>query len=181
MIAYLFWHTPRAGVDEAQYAAKLIHFHEELEQLGSGSTGLALDPVAYSLPEVPWIPVNRSVYLDVYAMDSTSRMETLNSAAVSGPMLQPHQEIAALYGSGAGSLYDVRAGQLGPATDSYWFAKPQGMTYAELDALLNPLITPGVALLRRLMVLGPSPEFCLLSPAPLTLPLTAEHRPLTTL
>jgi len=183
MIAYLFWHTPRTGVDEVVYAAKLARFQEELEQLGPGASGLVQDPAAYRLDAVPWVPVARPVYLDVYPMDSTAQMELLNTAAVTGPLAQPHAEIAALYGSGAGSLYGLRAGSVEAATDSYWFSKPAGMSYAELDSALAPLITTGVALLRRMMVLGPSPEFGLLSPQALTLPspFVAEHRALTSL
>ena len=188
MIAYIFWHTPRAGVDEAVYVAKLVRFQEELEQLGTGASGLARDPAAYRVDPVPWFPVlgdvgNRSVYVDVYVMESTAQMELLNVAAVNGTMVEPHAEIAALYGSGAGSLYRVRAGDVVAAAHSYWFSKPAGMSYAELDAALAGLITAGVALLRRMMVLGPSPEFCLFSPAELTLPapFVVEHRPLTSL
>ena len=126
---------------------------------------------------------NRSVYVDVYVMESTAQMELLNVAAVNGTMVEPHAEIAALYGSGAGSLYGVRAGDLEAAAHSYWFSKPAGMSYAEMDSALAGLITAGVALLRRMMVLGPSPEFCMFSPAELTLPapFVVEHRPLTSL
>ncbi len=173
-------------MDEVVYAAKLVRFQEELEQLGTGVSGLARDPVAYRVDAVPWIPgpripVNRLVYLDVYVMESTAQMELLNVATVNGRMVEPHAEIAALYGWGAGSLYGVRAGGVEAAAHSYWFSKPAGMSYAELDAALAGLITEGVALMRRMMVLGPSPEFCMLSPVELTLPapFVVEHRPLT--
>jgi len=183
MIAYLFWHTPRTGVDEVVYAAKLVRFQEELEQLNPGDSGLASDPAAYRLDAVPWSPAARPVYLDLYLMNSTAQMELLNSAAVTGTLVQPHAEIAALYGSGVGSLYGIRAGAVEASTDSYWFSKPAGMSYAELDTALAPLLSSGVALLRRMMVLGPSSEFGLLSPQPVTLPapFVAEHRLLTSL
>lgn len=182
MIAYAFWHTPRAGADEMVYAARLARFQEELEQLGSAASGLRQDPLAFRLDDVPWIDAGRPVYLDVYALDGTAQMETLNTAAVSGAMVEPHAAIAALYGTGAGSLYQHRYGDApGAVGHGYWFSKPAGMTYAEFDATLGPLIHAGASAWRRMMVLGPSPEFWVLSPEPVTLPWPAEYRLLTAL
>ncbi|MBL8230611.1 MAG: hypothetical protein JNL98_19120 [Bryobacterales bacterium] len=181
MIAYIFWHVPRAGVDDAIYTARLARFQEELEQAGPNVTGLSAEPASFRLDDVAWIAAGRSVYLDLYVMDGTAQMEILNTAAVSGDCKLPHDAVAELYGKGAGSLYQIRAGAI-PANPqhSYWFAKPSGMTYAELDQLLAPLLTDA-ALLRRMMVLGPSPEFCILSSAAIVLPAAISHedRPLT--
>jgi len=183
MIAYAFWHTPRAGADESVYAARLVRFQEELEQLGVGASGLAADPAAFRLDDVPWIGAGRPVYLDLYLLPATAQMETLNAAAVTGTMAEPHAAIAALYGSGAGSLYQMRYGAEPGAgiTQAYWFSKPAGMSYAELDAVLTPLLPAGASAWRRMMVLGPSPEFWVLSPVAIALPWAAEHRVLTAL
>lgn len=186
MIAYLFWHVPRAGVDEAQYAAKLARFQEELEQVGGSVSGLDADPAAFRVDDVAWINAGRTVYVDLYLMSDSSKMDVLNGAAVKDGMAAAHGEIAALYGSGAGSLYGVRTGTVDPvqAKHAYWFSKPAGMSYAELDLALAPSVDLGAAVLRRMMVLGPSPEFCLLSPVALTLPAAiagAVYRPLTAL
>jgi hypothetical protein len=43
-----------------------------------------------------------------------------------------------------------------------WFAKPSGVTYAQLLARMPP----GAALWMRQMVLGPAPEFRLAGPPP---------------
>ncbi len=186
MIAYLFWHVPRTGADEAQYAAKLARFQEELEQLGSAASGLYADPAGYRVADVPWINAGRTVYLDLYLLIDSSKMDVLNAAAVDSNVAPAHGEIAALYGSGAGSLYNVRTGAVDPvkSAHAYWFPKPAGMSYAELDLALAPSVDLGAAVLRRMMVLGPSPEFCLLSPVALTLPATivgVTYRPLTVL
>ncbi|MBL8211232.1 MAG: hypothetical protein JNK87_11000 [Bryobacterales bacterium] len=182
-VTYFFWHVPRTGVDEAVYAARLVRFQEELEALGSGVTGLLADPQSYRLEDVPWMNTGRAVYLDAYPLDSFASMELLNTASVTGPLTQPHADIAALFGSGAGSLYEMRFGLLDPAAvgHGYWFSKPAGMTYDEINAILQPLAINGGAVFRRLMVLGPSPEFCLLSPEPVGLPapITPAYRPLT--
>lgn len=183
MIAYMFWHVPRAGADEAVYAARLARFQEELEQAGTAVTGLAADPVSFRLGDVPWINAGRPVYLDCYLMDGTARMDTLNGAAVNGTLAAPHANIAALYGSGAGSLYGARIGTPHPemALHAYWFSKPAGMTYPELDDAVGPILGDYGCLLRRMMVLGPSPEFCLIAPDTVNLPapIVATYRELT--
>lgn len=62
---------------------------------------------------------------------------------------------------GAGGLY-LRLSEGGAqARQVSWFAKPAGMSYADLLARLPP----GEAWQRQ-MVLGPAPEFCLLGVAP---------------
>jgi hypothetical protein len=178
MIAYAFWHTPRAGVDETIYTARLVRFQEELEQAGGG---LAYDPQAFRLADVPWINAGRPVYLDVYLMQSSAQMDVLNTAAVSGSMAEPHAAIASMYGSGAGSLYQSRLSD-NPGegwAHAYWFSKPAGMSYAELDAALGQLLPVNASAWRRMMVLGPSPEFWILSPVEVPWPWPAEHRPLT--
>lgn len=175
MIAYVFWHVPRVGADDAIYTARLARFQEELEKAGPNTTGLAADPQCWRMDDVPWLAAGRTVYADLYLMDGTAQMEILNSAAVSGDLKAPHDAVAELYGKGAGSLYQIRAGSV-PANPyhSYWFAKPSGMTYAELDQHVTPLLTDAV-LLRRMMVLGPSPEFAILSSAPVSLPASVSH------
>ncbi len=182
-IAYFFWHVPRPGVDESVYAARLVRFQEELEAVGPGTTGLLTGPQSYRLDDVPWMNAGRPVYLDAYPLNGFAAMELLNTASVTGDLTQPHADIAALFGSGAGSLYEMRFGLLEPSaiTHGHWFSKPAGMTYDEINAILQPLATNGGAVFRRLMVLGPSPEFCLLSPEPAALPppITPIHRPLT--
>jgi len=141
--------VPRAGADEAQYAAKLARFQEELEQLGSGASGLDADPAAFRVDDVPWINAGRTVYIDMYLMGDSAKMDVLNSAAVSSGRAAARGEIAALYGSGAGSLCGVRTGtvDLVQAAHAYWFSKPAGMSYAQLDTELAPSVQQGAAVI----------------------------------
>ena len=70
-------------------------------------------------------------------------------------------------------LYTLRVGSadLAAARACAWLAKPRGMTYQNFFASIEPWTSAGdVAVLRRQMVLGPTPEFCLLSPQQLDLP-----------
>jgi hypothetical protein len=80
---------------------------------------------------------------------------------------------------GVGKLLNLAAGQQTTAAGfEVRFAKPAGMKYADLYARLEAWTAlPGVSLWRRMMVLGPPPEFCLVTPAEVTLP--AEMRPET--
>lgn len=183
MIVYAFWHAPRAGVDAAVYAARLVRFQEELERATSGVTGLGQDPAAYRMAEVPWLNPAPQAYLDLYVLPTTTEMQYLNQAAVSGDRTEPHRLIAELAGPGAGSLYEEWLGTVKASgmKHGYWFSKPAGMSYAQLKNLLADLENKA-AVLRRMMVLGPSPEFWVLSQDPVDLPDAiggTEHRALT--
>ena len=82
-----------------------------------------------------------------------------------------------LWSDGAGKLLSLASGE--PSTESGFevrFAKPQGTSYVDLYARLQPWSSlPGVSLWRRMMVLGPPPEFCLVTPSEVDLP--AEMNP----
>ncbi|MDQ3137321.1 MAG: hypothetical protein M3Q93_07025, partial [Gemmatimonadota bacterium] len=69
-------------------------------------------------------------------------------------------------------LYLLRLGAASaPPRSAAWFAKPAGMSYTALYALLAPLVdAEGAALWGRQMVLGPAPEFCLHTLRPVRLP-----------
>ena len=171
---YVFWHWPRAGVDQGVYTGKLRRFHEELST-HIGSAGLQGAPAAFRSPAPTWLPPDATVaFSDWYAMENSSQLDALNAGAVSDEVKVAHAELAALYGGGAGSLYDYKRGAaFDPAFvhHSHWFPKPSGMTYDDFYALLAPVTAqPKAALLRRRMVLGPSPEFCLASEQPIELP-----------
>jgi hypothetical protein len=52
-----------------------------------------------------------------------------------------------------------------------WFGKPDGMTYRDLFAMLEPLTrSAGAAVWCRQMTLGPALEFCVHSREPVSLP-----------
>jgi len=97
---------------------------------------------------------------------------TVNDAAVSGPRKAPHDAVARLAADGTAGLYLLQSGApLAAPRTAAWFGKPSGMRYAELFALLDPIVSgAGAGLWMRQMVLGPTPEFCLRSDQPVTLP-----------
>jgi hypothetical protein len=77
--------------------------------------------------------------------------------------------------AGVGSLLALRGQQanVAAARHSTWLAKPKGMPYADFYAVLESVPD---SLWRRQMVLGPTPEFGILSPDPVTVP--AAFQPL---
>jgi len=170
---YIFWHWPRPDVDLSVYAGKLVRFQEELENAVGGT--LVGETGAYRSAAPPWTPGDAAVFSDWYSMDSGARLDELNDGAVGGEAVRlAHTELAALYGGGAGSLYDYKRGT---AFDpmflryTHWFPKPAGMTYHDFNRLLEPVTSQSnTTLMRRRMVLGPSPEFCLASEALFELP-----------
>ncbi len=170
---YIFWHWPRSGVDLGVYAGKLVRFQEELENYLGGD--LQGETAAYRSAAPPWAPAEATVFSDWYSLADGSKLDKLNEGALGGPDVKAaHAEVASLYGGGAGSLYDFKRGAaFDPAlvTYTHWFAKPTGMSYDDFYLLLEPITTqPNTTLLRRRMVLGPSPEFCLASDQSFNLP-----------
>jgi hypothetical protein len=120
-------------------------------------------------------------------VDGSTDLDPLNEAAVSGELSGPHAVVARDAGVMAAGLYRMRAGQVGvrDAPTATWFSKPKGTSYEALYAVTDDLVRrPSTSLWRRQMVLGPTPEFCLLSPAalaldPATRPIAIDRLPLT--
>jgi hypothetical protein len=99
-------------------------------------------------------------------------LDGLNEAAVSGSRATTHHAAARMAVDGVGKLLSLAAGSHDPdATVEIRFAKPPGMTYSDLYASLQAVTSAkATGLWRRMMVLGPPPEFCVTSPARLDLP-----------
>ena len=161
-LAYLFWHRPAPGVDPAAYEGRLRAFHAALELPGSRTVRLA---------SAPWLAGEGPVYEDWYPVEGWEALGALNERAVSGPRRTPHDAAAEHAGTGAGGVYRRVSGPgSDPAGAAQWLAKPPGRAYA--DWLPELVATAGdrAAVWQRQMVLGPAPEFCVLSPAPADLP-----------
>jgi len=181
MLAYVFWHWRRLEVDAGDYERAQRRFHEALA--AAPSVGFARSQSA-ALRGAPWAAGGDEAYEDWYFVDVAAALDPLNQAAVSASRAAPHDAAAALARGGAAGLYTLRAGSpVSAPRHAAWFAKPEGMSYAALDAALQPIIAAERASLwMRYMVLGPTPEFCLRSAAPLQLPrpfvaMTIELRP----
>ena len=156
MLAYVFWHWP---AHETGYEAELLAFHRSLAAHPSaGFRGSRSERVGGR----PWLPVPRA-YEDWYFVDDFTALGALNDAAISGPRRAPHDAIAALPAGGAAALYGVVRGDVPLPRHSAFRSKPPGVSYDTFYAGLPR----DVQVWQRKMVLGPSPEFCLLCDLPL--------------
>ncbi len=140
MLAYVFAHVPATSAGVAEYEDSLRRFHAALA--AAGPRGF-ISSQTYRFG---------AGYSDWYLVEDSAALDFLNEAAVTGARSAPHDSAA----------------QIGTETR---FAKPRGMGYPQLYAAMEGFAArPGASLWRRMMVLGPPPEFCLVSRAPVDLP-----------
>jgi hypothetical protein len=196
VLAYVFWHRPRDRSALAAYERAELAFHHSLARARpAGLRGTALFRVA----ELPWLPPSLAAaagvpaveagapaagagyeggheagYEDWYLVEDYTALGILNEAAVSHGHRTVHDDVAHRFGSGAGGLYGLVEGELGPGVDSIgessiavWVARTPGLQRRALGELLGDGMPPGHASLwRRQLVFGPAPEFCLLASEP---------------
>lgn len=165
MLAYVFYHRAAPGTDVGAYEDALRAFHAAL---ASASLDGFVESATYRIGDV---------YSDWYLLTSSSGLDVINAAAVSGARAPVHDAAARMAVDGVGKLLSLFSGEppAGPGFEIR-FAKPAGTSYASLYGSLQPLTRePGVSLWRRMMVLGPPPEFCLVGPSAVQLP--SEMRP----
>lgn len=170
MLAYVFWHVPRAAAAAREYESAHRAFHGVLR--AAGIPGL-LDVKVYRLDGIPWLG-RQPGYEDWHLLEDSSCLDRLDHAAISGNRQQPHDRVAALAGPGTAGLYSLRAGAVIDPAIAYWMSKPEGMSYAAFGASLAPLVASGCALWGRRMTLGPTPEFCLHAPDARVVPHPAQ-------
>ena len=160
MLAYVFSHRPAEGVDVVAYEGSLRRFHAELAK---ASLSGFIDSATFAIG---------AGYSDWYLLENTAAMDVLNAAAVSGARTSAHDSAARMSADGAGKLLSLAYGE--PSMNEGFevrFGKPAGMPYKDLYARLEAWTdAPGVSLWRRMMVLGPPPEFCLITPSMVDLP-----------
>ena len=164
MLAYVFSHRPADGVQVADYEDSLRRFQRALA--GAAPSGF----VTSSTFRIG------GAYGDWYLLDSSAALDVLNAAAVSGERAPVHDAAAGMAADGAGKLLSLAAGEHSMAAGfEVRFAKPRATSYVDLYSRLQAWTgLPAVSLWRRMMVLGPPPEFCLITPSEIELP--AEMR-----
>ena len=167
MIAYQFFHHLEDGADDVEYEAGLRHFHVALRDAG-----------------IPGFVGSRSYdtgdgYFDWYVMETSATLDDLNEAAVTGSRTPLHDSVAFHAVNFAGKLLKLAAGKYDPDfAVEIRFSKPRGMAYPDLYRRLEPWTgRPDTSLWRRMMVLGPGPEFSLLTRTEEVLP--REFGPVT--
>jgi hypothetical protein len=146
MLAYLFWHRPSAGVGAADYENRLRAFHSQLN----------IRSASFLVSALPF--TDGGGYEDWYLVGNWAELGALSDMAVSGESQMPHDAIAQLAGEGWGAVYRLVRGECRPPLANRWASKPVGRSYrAFLDSVTEPVVW------QRQMVLGPAPEFCILT------------------
>lgn len=161
MLAYVFWHWPYAGHAEDEYDGAQRDFHRALAS--SAPRGFISSRVFKVHGKAPWLG-GAPAYADWYLVEDSAALDPLNVAAVSGVCEEPHARLTRGMAAGAGSLLQLRSGEadLSAARWLTWLVKPREMPY---DAFYAAHASAPGSLWRRQMVLGPNPEFALLSPS----------------
>ena len=169
MLAYVFWHWPRAAVPVAEYQELQRRFHAALQ---------AAPPAGFmgsrcvALRGAPWAGGGGPAFEDWYLLEGSAALDPLNAAAVTASRQGPHDAAAAAAEGGTAGLYSLRLGVPRDAPwTAAWFAKPEGMSYGALFTLLGDVVeAEDAALWCRHMTLGPAPEFCLHTAGAVRLP-----------
>jgi hypothetical protein len=113
-------------------------------------------------------------YEDWYLLADFTALGVLNEAAVGRGHRTSHDRVARHFGTGAGGLYCLVEGEpltspgaLAGASLAVWIARAPGSSRRGLGDLLGDGMDPcHASLWRRQLVLGPAPEFCLLTSEP---------------
>ncbi len=161
-----------------EYEARQRDFHEALA--AHPPDGFS-HSISSAVTGAPWANGGAESYQDCYVIRDSGALDALDRAVVGAAHRSSHERAAAVAEGGAAGLYRIRLGA-SLATPRYagWFGKPPGMTYDELLARCAPLVHAGERVLwMRRMVLGPTPEFCLESVTPATIPAELEGFSLT--
>jgi hypothetical protein len=166
LLAYVFWHVPRANAAAREYELRHREFHTVL--LAANVAGLRSVRV-FRLNSIPWLG-GKAGYEDWHLLDDSAGLDVLDHAAVTQARQIPHDRIAALAGEGTAGLYGLRKGNPIEPVIAYWMSKPEGMSYATFEASLAPHVAAGCCLWGRRMTLGPTPEFCLHAPGKRQMP-----------
>jgi hypothetical protein len=157
LLAYVFWHRPRAGVASGDYEDLLRAFHARLN-IHSASFRIASLPFAAGggYEDSGGGREDRGEgYEDWYLVGGWAELGDLNVSAVSDERRAPHDAAAEMAGEGWGAVYALVRGDAWPPARTRWLTKPRGESYEDFLGRLQ-----ATTVWQRQMALGPGPEFC---------------------
>ncbi|MGC8515980.1 MAG: hypothetical protein ACP5OC_07605 [Thermoplasmata archaeon] len=163
MIGYVFWHQKIDSVASSDYEKTLKDFHEKL--MHAGIRGY-LGSVSLKIEGAHWIGSKKSGYEDWYYMTDSGVIDILNHGAVSGDMMPIHNNAAGLATGMHAGLYQLKSPSAKHKESQWciWFSKPGGKSYDDFDRMIASAVPANsIDIWRRQMVLGPTPEFCIIS------------------
>jgi hypothetical protein len=169
LLAYVFWHWKRSTVRDEDYETLQRGFHAAMRSAPPDGFIRSFTAAIFG---ASWVPDGGGAFEDWYLVQDFTALGHLNDAAISGARAAPHHAAAAAAAGGTAGVYGLRQGDvLRRPLAAHWFGKPPGMSYAELDSRLAPVVRAcqGVLWMRQ-MTLGPAQEFCLQAPAAVELP-----------
>ena len=161
MHAFVFWHRPEAAVDATAYETALTAFHAKLA--AADCPGF-LGSATFAIDAAPWLD-GQPGYEDWSFVAGSWALDPLNRAAVSGAREDVHDAVAALSGVGHGGLYALQFGTETalPQSRVWWLTKPRGARHETPLRTMAASVDGRAACWRRQMVLGPAPEFALVT------------------
>lgn len=143
MLAYVFWHRPKADVDRDAYESAQRAFHGTI----------AVPSGCFRLDALPF--GRGGGYEDWYLIEGWAELGALNDAATDSARRDRHDRAAELAADGWGAVYALVRGPAEIPAGVDWRDKERGRPTADfLDSL------PASTVWRRQLVLGPAPEFC---------------------
>lgn len=144
MLAYVFWHRSREGVDAGAYEEAQRAFHAALQTPSA----------CFRLERLPFGD-GEDGYEDWHLVDDWTAIGELNARAVDEARRPAHDQAASLAGAGWGAIYELARGIERIPEGVEWLEKPRGEPSEEFIASL-----PHESVWRRQLALGPGPEFC---------------------
>lgn len=169
MIAYVFWHQKMELVSSKTYESALITFHRSLYNFGvRGYIGSQ----TFKIEGAYWMGATESGYEDWYLLEDSGVMDKINQAAISGSVKDPHNAAAHMATNLHAGLYVIKSPYPSflNGKSATWFTKPKEMS---LDQIINSHSDSNKRfgdLWMRQMVLGPTPEYCIVSENRIDLP-----------
>jgi hypothetical protein len=165
VLAYLLWHRQAEGVRPAAYEQAVEHFHRSLRaRPPEGFAG----SVCYRTQELPWLG-GPGGYEDWYLVEDFAALGVLGEAALAHGHRTAHDEAARRAGRSAGGLYHLLEGVAPLAAEecvAVWVERLPGAVAPFAEMLGDGMDPARAALLRRQLVLGPAPEYCVLAAEP---------------
>jgi hypothetical protein len=120
LLAYLFWHRPRAGAKPERYEEAQRRFHERLE----------VPSACFRLERLPF--GKGPGYEDWYLVEDWAGLGDLNAGAIDPRRRDDHDRAAALAAAGWGGIYRHLRGDAAIPTEARWVDKPFGPPIASV-------------------------------------------------
>ena len=162
MIAYVFWHWRDPRIEEIAYQQLLINFHERLHR--HKPSGF-LDSAVFQMEQAPWSGMELETYEEWYILENSSAIDALRILMEKGRCKEHHERFKQWDTGGIGGLYSLQQEPLHfdctMIQAAHWFSRPTGVTEEALQMMLQNQRQqePGYCW-RRILLLGPAPEFC---------------------